>query len=391
MPKLTVLSLSLLVASSSAFAPPAASFCSSTKALSAATFTGSTQPRALQARSALLQRRATRLSMAAAQAEATKGAMTADRHTIGVVGATGAVGEEIVSVLHRRGFPVKELKLFSSARSAGKVKSTPLGDITIKEFSVEEARTCDYVFLAVDSDFAKEYAMKITENDGPVVIDNSSAWRMDPDVPLVVPEINISAARGKKLIANPNCTTSIALMALYPLHKEFGIKRCIISTYQAASGAGAPGMQELLDETKKIFAHPLPLNVIPHIDKFQDNMYTKEEMKVAWESRKIMDLPDLLISCTSVRIPTLRAHSESITIETNKAITADRAREVLRQSQGVRVVDDPLNNQYPMPLTATGSFDVELTLVLLAVYATSRLYELSLYESYCLVPCPHMR
>eukprot|EP00953_Heterococcus_sp_UTEX-ZZ885_P020456 11444-Heterococcus_DN1.PRE.3 len=371
MPKLTVLSLSLLVASSSAFAPPAASFCSSTKALSAATFTGSTQPRALQARSALLQRRAARLTMAAAQAEATKGAMTADGHTIGVVGATGAVGEEIVSVLHRRGFPVKELKLFSSARSAGKVKSTPLGDITIKEFSVEEARTCDYVFLAVDGDFAKEYAMKITENDGPVVIDNSSAWRMDPDVPLVVPEINISVARGKKLIANPNCTTSIALMALYPLHKEFGIKRCIISTYQAASGAGAPGMQELLDETKKyvttgempcnkIFAHPLPLNVIPHIDKFQDNMYTKEEMKVAWESRKIMDLPDLLISCTSVRIPTLRAHSESITIETNKAITADRAREVLRQSQGVRVVDDPLNNQYPMPLTATGSFDVEV-------------------------------
>ncbi|KAG5181917.1 aspartate-semialdehyde dehydrogenase [Tribonema minus] len=298
-------------------------------------------------------------------------AAVADGYTVGVVGATGAVGEEIVSVLSRRGFPVKQLKLFSSARSAGKVKNTPLGDITIQEFSVPEARSCDYVFLAVDGDFAKEYAPQITQDNGPVVIDNSSAWRMDPDVPLVVPEINIAAAKGKKLIANPNCTTSIALMALYPLHKEFGVKKCIVSTYQAASGAGAPGMQELLDETKKyvttgelpsnkVFAHPLPLNVIPHIDKFQDNMYTKEEMKVTWESRKIMGLPDLRVSCTSVRIPTLRAHSESITIETEKPVSADRAREVLRAAPGVKVVDDPLNNQYPMPLTATGAFDVEV-------------------------------
>lgn len=290
---------------------------------------------------------------------------------VGVVGATGAVGEEIVSVLHRRGFPVSELNLFSSARSAGKVKSTPMGDITIKEFSVAAARECDFVFLAVDGDFAKEFAPQITAEGGPVVIDNSSAWRMDPDVPLVVPEINIESARGKKLISNPNCTTAIALMALYPLHKEFGVKRCIISTYQAASGAGAPGMQELLNETKKyvntgempsnkVFAHPLPLNVIPHIDKFQDNMYTKEEMKVTWESRKIMNIPNLPLSCTSVRIPTLRAHSESITIETDRPCTADRAREVLRSAVGVKVVDDPLKNVYPMPLTATGAFDVEV-------------------------------
>ncbi|CAM9387006.1 unnamed protein product, partial [Choristocarpus tenellus] len=200
--------------------------------------------------------------------------------SVGVVGATGAVGEEIVGCLAKSSLPVSELKLFASARSAGNVKNTPLGDITIEEFSLESARECDYVFLAVGGDFAKEYATKISEGNGPVVIDNSSAWRMDPDVPLVVPEINLNECKGKKLIANPNCTTAIALMALYPLHKEFGVKKCIMSTYQAASGAGAPGMTELLDETKKyvttgempsnkIFAHPLPLNVIPHIDAFQ--------------------------------------------------------------------------------------------------------------------------
>ncbi|CAM9123563.1 unnamed protein product [Phaeothamnion confervicola] len=261
--------------------------------------------------------------------------------------------------------------LFSSARSAGKVKTTALGDVTIQEFTLNAARQCDFVFLAVDGDFAKEWAPKIAEGSGPIVIDNSSAWRYDPDVPLVVPEINLAAAKGKKLIANPNCTTSIALMALYPLHIEFGIKRCIISTYQAASGAGAPGMQELLDETRKfmatgekpgnkVFAHPLPLNVIPHIDRFQDNMYTKEEMKVTWETRKILNLPNLPVSCTCVRIPTLRAHSEAITLETLRPVDATRAREVLAAAPGVRLVDDPAANRYPMPLTATGSYDVEV-------------------------------
>eukprot|EP00752_Nemacystus_decipiens_P005189 g4709.t1 len=290
---------------------------------------------------------------------------------VGIVGATGAVGEEIVGCLERRGFEVSELKLFASARSAGKVKETPMGEVTIEEFSLDAARDCDFVFLAVGGDFAKEYAEKLTEGSGPIVIDNSSAWRMDPDVPLVVPEINMDACKGKKLIANPNCTTAIALMALYPLHKEFGIKKCIVSTYQAASGAGAPGMNELLDETKKyvttgempankVFAHPLPLNVIPHIDVFQENLYTKEEMKVTWETRKILDVPDMAVSCTSVRIPTLRAHSEAITIETEKPITTAGAREVLDAAVGVALVDDPEASQYPMPLTATGKYDVEV-------------------------------
>ncbi|CAM9638628.1 unnamed protein product [Ectocarpus sp. 4 AP-2014] len=290
---------------------------------------------------------------------------------VGVVGATGAVGEEIVGCLEKRGFAVSELKLFASARSAGKVKETPMGEVTIQEFSLESARDCDFVFLAVGGDFAKEYAEKLTEGSGPIVIDNSSAWRMDPNVPLVVPEINLEACKGKKLIANPNCTTAIAIMALYPLHKEFGVKKCIVSTYQAASGAGAPGMNELLDETKKyvttgempsnkIFAHPLPLNVIPHIDVFQENLYTKEEMKVTWETRKILGVPDMAVSCTSVRIPTMRAHSEAVTIETEKPITTESARKVLEAAAGVTLVDDPEASKYPMPLTATGKYDVEV-------------------------------
>ena len=266
---------------------------------------------------------------------------------IGVVGVTGAVGKEIIDVLHNRGFNVEELKLYASARSAGKPMATPFGSINIEEFSLESARTMDVVFLAVSGDFALEWANKICENDGPLVIDNSSAFRYDDDVALVVPEINADAARKskKKLVANPNCTTAIALMALKPLHDTFGIKKCIMSTYQAASGAGAPGMKELEEGAaamatggtakNDVFAHPLPFNVIPHIDKFLDDKYTKEERKVTWETRKIMDLPDLPVSCTCVRIPTLRAHAEAITIETDKKVDIAAAYAALNAAPGV--------------------------------------------------------
>jgi len=258
---------------------------------------------------------------------------------------------------------------------------------------------------------AEEWAEKIADGEGgALVIDNSSAFRYTDGIPLVVrtplskhrtrtalhlpvhlhlqcmrihrctclfplgqvPEINADAARksDKKLIANPNCTTAIALMALAPLHKEFGIKRCIMSTYQAASGAGAPGMRELEEGSAQfvkgekvehsVFAHQLPFNVIPHIDKFLDDKYTKEERKVTWETRKIMDLPDLPVSCTCVRIPTLRAHGESITIETEKPINMDRVYAVLNEASGVVVVDDTSKNLYPMPITASTKFDVEV-------------------------------
>jgi len=292
--------------------------------------------------------------------------------TVAVVGVTGAVGKEIIDVLGNRGFPVAELKLFASARSAGTAVPTPFGEKVIEEFTLESARACDVVFLAVSGDFALEWVPKLTADGGPLVIDNSSAYRYDPTVPLVVPEINAEAARKstKRIVANPNCTTAIALMALAPLHEKFGIKRCIMSTYQAASGAGQPGMEELEkgsaaianggEATNEVFAHPLPFNVIPHIDKFLEDDYTKEERKVTWETRKIMDLPDLPVSCTCVRIPTLRAHAESITIETEKPVDVSVAIAALNAAPGVVVTDDVKNNLYPMPLTASKKYDVEV-------------------------------
>jgi aspartate-semialdehyde dehydrogenase len=198
-----------------------------------------------------------------------------------------------------------------------------------------------------------------------------SAFRYDADIPLVIPEINGKETKKSRLIANPNCTTAVGLMALWPLIKEFGIKRVIMATYQASSGAGQPGMDELTTGTRdyldgkevknEIFAYPLPFNVIPQIDKFQENGYTKEEMKVTWECRKICGLDDdCPISCSAVRIPTIRAHSEVIVLETVKPVDVKVARAVLEAAKGVKVVDDPETLSYPMPLTATGQYDVEV-------------------------------
>jgi len=298
---------------------------------------------------------------------------TSLNYSVGIVGATGAVGKEIRQCLENRGkLTVDKLRIFGSPRSAGSTVETQYGDVEVELFSEEAARECDVVFLAVDGDFALEHAENICKgDDGAVVIDNSSAFRYKPDIPLVVPEINGKETKKSKLIANPNCTTAIGLMALWPLIKKFGVKRVIMSTYQASSGAGQPGMDELKDGTKAylngedvkndIFAYPLPFNVIPQIDKFQENGYTKEEMKVTWECRKICDLDeDCPISCTAVRIPTIRAHSESIVLETIEPVDIAAARAVLEEAPGVKVVDDPENLQYPMPMTATGQYDVEV-------------------------------
>jgi aspartate-semialdehyde dehydrogenase len=208
--------------------------------------------------------------------------------SVGIVGATGAVGEEILSVMEKRNFPAHTVKLFASEKSSGKViSSTEYGQLTLEVFDFEIACQLDVVLLAVGSDFSIEWGEKLSKA-GVLVIDNSSAFRYRDDIPLVVPEINIAAAKGKKLIANPNCTTAIALMALWPIFGKFGIKKVIMSTYQAASGAGAPGMQELQNGmkaavenqpiTNKVFAYPLPYNLIPQIDVFLENAYTKEEM-----------------------------------------------------------------------------------------------------------------
>lgn len=300
-------------------------------------------------------------------------------YTVGIVGATGAVGKEIRNCLEDRGIlKVDKLRFFGSARSAGKTVSTKKsGDVEIELFGVDAARECDVIFLAVDGDFALAHAKAISEgDDGAVVIDNSSAFRYEKDIPLVVPEINGECTKKSKLIANPNCTTAIGLMALWPLIKAFGVKKVLMSTYQASSGAGQPGMDELTEGTKKylegdmkshddieneIFAYPLPFNVIPQIDKFLENGYTKEEMKVTWETRKICDLPEETpISCSAVRIPTIRAHSEVIVLETEKEVDLALAKKVLEEAPGVLVKDDPETLTYPMPLTATGCYDVEV-------------------------------
>lgn len=289
-------------------------------------------------------------------------------YKVGIIGATGAVGVEMANVLHDRKFPVSELHLFASERSAGKQIQTAFGEKTIELFTLAAAQNCDFVLMAVSGDFAKEWGPQIAEKA--IVIDNSSAWRYDPAIPLVVPEINPEKAKEGKLIANPNCTTAIASVALWPIHKAFGLKKVIVSTYQATSGAGAEGMEELLVETgnylaekpvgHKIFVHPIAFNLIPQIDKFQDNGYTKEEMKVTWELRKIFGEPELAVSCTAVRIPTLRAHSESITIETEKPVTPEAIRELLKNAPGVKLVDNPAASEYPMPLNASTKYDVEV-------------------------------
>jgi aspartate-semialdehyde dehydrogenase len=288
---------------------------------------------------------------------------------VGVFGATGAVGKELVQVLGDRGYPVTELRLFASTRSAGTRIPTPFGEKTIEVYDPANPPKLDLALLAVSGDWSKAHAKELVAA-GAVVVDNSSAFRLEKDVPLVVPEVNAAAAEGARLIANPNCTTAILAVALAPLHAEFGLRRVIVSTYQASSGAGAEGMQELEDGLREmlvhggqarnsVFRHPLPMNLIPHIDSFQPNGYTREEMKVTWETRKIMDLPDLLISCTAVRVPTLRAHAEAVTIETERPITPEAARRVLSTAPGVKLTDDIENAIYPMPLTASGRYDVE--------------------------------
>ncbi|MEJ5336154.1 MAG: aspartate-semialdehyde dehydrogenase [Thermus sp.] len=288
---------------------------------------------------------------------------------VAVVGATGAVGREILKVLEARRFPLSELRLYASPRSAG-VKLPFMGEEIPVEALPEGPLPVDLVLASAGGSLSKAYAPRWVEG-GALVIDNSSAFRYEPEVPLVVPEVNREAIfRHKGLIANPNCTTAILAMALWPLHKAFRAQRVVVATYQAASGAGARAMEELLTETHRFlhgevpraeaFAHPLPFNVIPHIDAFQENGYTREEMKVVWETHKIFGDSSIRISATAVRVPTLRAHAEAVSVEFAHPVTPEAAREVLRGAPGVEVVDEPGNKRYPMPLTASGRWDVEV-------------------------------
>ena len=288
---------------------------------------------------------------------------------VGILGATGMVGKELLKVLFDRKFPIGELRLYASERSAGEKVRTELGELTIENANTADYSQLDIAFFAIGGGWPKENAPKAIEA-GCVVIDNSSTFRCDKDVPLIIPEINPQAIGNSKLIANPNCTTAIAVIPLHQIYKNYGLKKVIISTYQSTSGAGNKGMAELEEETRKVlngekagnelFQHPIPFNVIPHIDAFQENRYTKEEMKVVWETRKIFGDENIPISCTCVRIPIMRAHSESIVVETEKPVNPDEVRKIFEKTPGIVVKDDIDNNVYPMPLTSSEKYDVEV-------------------------------
>lgn len=284
-------------------------------------------------------------------------------YRIGILGATGAVGQELIALIVDRGFPGEIIPLASS-RSAGKKLEYKGKSWTVKEATPESFKGLDFAIFSAGASISRDMA-PIAVKAGCLVIDNSSFFRMDPTVPLVIPEINGEAAlKNSGIIANPNCSTAIALMGIYPLHKEFGLKRFFASTYQAASGAGASAMQELIDQYHswnkgeplhvEKFAYQLAFNVIPHIDKFLDDGYTKEEMKMQNEGRKIMNLPDLKVSCTCVRVPVLRAHSVSIDAEFERPVDVEKAKAAIAAFPGAKLVDDPANKQYPMPLDFTG-------------------------------------
>jgi len=280
------------------------------------------------------------------------------------------VGRELIPLLQKRNIDVSELRLFGSVNSAGRILQTPYGDKVAQILHEDNLRGLDVVFFAAGGEVSTEWCPKAAQM-GITCIDKSSVFRMNPDIPLVVPEVNSEDLGDNKIIANPNCTTSIAAVVLAPLHREFGLKKVIMSTYQAASGAGQPAMEELKTATQaaldgedfvpREFAYDLAFNVIPQIDSFTSNDYTKEEMKVTDELRKILHLPDsVAIECTAVRIPILRAHSESITIETEKPFNPDRARQILSSSLGVQVRDNPSNKEYPMPSAVEGQNDVQV-------------------------------
>jgi len=297
-----------------------------------------------------------------------------------MVGATGAVGSEFLRVLERRGFPVASLRALSSARSMGRDVRFRNESIAVEELSENSFAKIDIAFFSAGSDVSRRFALQ-ARNAGAIVIDNSSAFRMEPDVPLVIPEINGEDAKQHRgLIANPNCTTAIALMAIYPLHRAFGVRRVFASSYQAVSGSGARAIEELKKQTEaallataspsgggqdrqvtpQVYPHPIAFNVLPQVDAFLESGYTKEEMKLQNEGRKIMHLPDFRASITCVRVPVYRAHSVAVSAEFEKKVSVKQAREILAKAPGLELVDEPQKNCYPMPLSVAGKDNCEV-------------------------------
>ena len=284
--------------------------------------------------------------------------------TTAVVGATGLVGRMMLKVLEERNFPVGELHLFASARSAGAIMEFNGKKYTVEELTAENIKKANvkYAIFSAGGDVSKQFA-PIFASCGAVAIDNSSYWRMDKNVPLVVPEVNPEAAfKHNGIIANPNCSTIQAVVALKPLHDAFKIKRIVYSTYQAVSGAGRQGYDDLQNgingEPPKKFPHPIAFNVLPHIDVFTDDGYTKEELKMVNETRKILGDDAMRITATTARVHVYYGHSESINIEFYNPVTRAAALDVLRQAKGIVVCDDPANNVYPMPIDSEGHDEV---------------------------------
>ncbi len=287
---------------------------------------------------------------------------------VAIVGATGAVGVEMLLCLEQRNFQLGELTLLASSRSAGKTMRFRGEEITVKELTHDAFEGIDIALFSAGGGISLEFAPSAAEA-GAVVIDNSSAFRMDEGVPLVVPEINPEAARNrpKNIIANPNCTTIISLMALAPLHEKFGLESVIASSYQAVSGSGAQGIIELEEQVKaiasgrdftpRVYPRQIAFNVIPQVDSFTENGYTKEEMKMLNEGRKILGHPTLKVSCTCVRVPVYRSHSVSITARFSQEPSVAGAHAAYADKPGVRVVDDPSKMMFPVPLDTTGKDD----------------------------------
>jgi aspartate-semialdehyde dehydrogenase len=292
------------------------------------------------------------------------------KYHVAIVGATGAVGAELLSVFARRNFPVASIRALASAKSTGKSISFGGESIAIEALTEKSFDEIDIAFFSAGGDISRRF-VPIARDAGAIVIDNSSAFRMDPDVPLVIPEINgADVKQHRGVIANPNCTTAVALMAIYPLHRAFGLRRVFASSYQAVSGSGQRAINELKEQVAaaaqdrhsppQVYPHAIAFNVLPHVDVFQENGYTKEEMKMQNEGRKIMHLPEFRASVTCVRVPVYRAHSVAVSAEFEKPVSVEQAREVLAKAPGLELVDEPQKNRYPTPLAVAGKDNCEV-------------------------------
>jgi aspartate-semialdehyde dehydrogenase len=298
--------------------------------------------------------------------------MRKKRFNVAVAGATGAVGNQMITCLEEADFPVKSIRLLASARSVGR-KLRFRGDLVDVEQLNEKSFTgMDIALFSAGGSTSEQFA-PIAAKAGCVVIDNSSAWRMDAQVPLVVPEVNphaIAQYTQKGIIANPNCSTIQMVVALNPIHRQYGIRRIVVSTYQSVSGTGKKAIEELFNQTRaminfleaenRVYPHRIAFNCLPHIDKFLDNGYTKEEMKMVDETRKILEDPRIGVTATTVRVPVFFGHSEAVNVETHRACPADEVRALLAAAPGIKVVDDPAANRYPLAIDAAGQ---DLTLV----------------------------